>query len=315
MQRAFFVGLSKAGWARRLFTRWGVARRAAARFVAGETAPEAITVVSRLNQAGILATLDTLGENTTSLHEAQRAVQETCDLLEAIQAAGVRANVSIKLSQFGLTLDPQVCRSHLFTMLEHARAAGNFIRIDMEDSSVTDVTLAQYYAALEAGFDNVGIVLQAYLFRTESDLAEVLRRGGRVRLCKGAYQEPRAVAIRGAAQVCQNYDRLAGCLIQAGGPASGGDGRFPPVAAIATHDPHRIAAARQILAGLGLPKSAVEFQLLYGMRRDLQERLAAEGYAVRVYVPYGPQWYPYFMRRLGERPENLAFFLSNFFRR
>lgn len=315
MQRAFFVGLSKAGWARRLFTRWGVARRAAARFIAGETAAEAIQVVRRLNEAGILATLDTLGENTTSLAEAQQAAAETCALLDAIQVAGVRANVSIKLSQFGLTLDPQACRAHLFSILDRARAANNFVRIDMEDLPVTQVTLDAYTAALEAGFDNVGIVLQAYLYRTEADLAEVLRRGGRVRLCKGAYREPRAAAFPRAGQVCQNYDRLAERLIGASGPPASPDGRFPAAAAIATHDPRRIAAAQAVLSRLGLSKSALEFQMLYGMRRDLQERLAAEGFAVRVYVPYGPQGFPYFMRRLGERPENLTFFLSNFFRR
>jgi proline dehydrogenase len=315
MQRAFFVSLSKASWAQRLFTRWGVARRAAARFIAGETAVEAIQTVRQLNAAGILATLDTLGENTTSLEDASRSAEETCQLLAAIDAAGVRANVSIKLSQYGLSLDSAVCRSHLLTILEQARRAGNFVRIDMEDSTVTSVTLEHYVAALDAGFDNVGIVLQAYLYRTVADLDEVLRHGGRVRLCKGAYREPPALAFPRAAQVCENFDALAECLLRANGSPLSSVGRFPAAAALATHDPRRITAAQNAAQSLGLSKQALEFQMLFGMRRDLQEQLVAQGYPVRVYVPYGPRWFPYFMRRLGERPENLTFFISNFFRR
>lgn len=315
MLRAFFVGLSKAGWAQRLFTRWGVSRRTAARFVAGETSAEALQAVRQLNNAGIQATLDVLGENTTSLAAAAQSAAEVRSLLGEIQSAGARANVSIKLSQFGLNLDPAVCREHLFSILEGARSGGNFVRIDMEDSAVTALTLNLYYAALEAGFDNVGIVLQAYLYRTETDLEEVLRRGGRVRLCKGAYREPALVAFQATDKVCENYDRLAEKLLQASGPSLSADGRFPTVAAIATHDARRIEAAKRVIERLELPKEAVEFQMLYGMRRDLQEKLAAEGFPVRVYVPFGTHWFPYFMRRLGERPENVWFFISNFFRR
>jgi len=315
MLRAFFVGLSKAGWAQRLFTRWGVSRRTAARFVAGETSAEALRAVGRLNQAGILATLDILGENTLSLEAAAQSAAEVRSLLDEIQAAGARANVSVKLSQLGLNLDLAACREHLFSILERARETGNFVRIDMEDSAVTGTTLGLYYAALEAGFDNVGIVLQAYLYRTEADLEEVLKRGGRVRLCKGAYREPALVAFQSMDKVCEVYDRLAETLLKAGGPRLSADGRIPPVPAIATHDPRRIQAARRAVERLGLPQQAVEFQMLYGMRRDLQEKLAAEGFPVRVYVPFGTHWFPYFMRRLGDRPENVGFFLSNFFRR
>ena len=319
MLRSIFVGLSKNAWAQRLISSWGFARRAAHRFVAGESHAEAIEAVRQLNLRQIHATLDHLGENTKTAGDARAAAQEIIDLLDAIQASGVRANVSIKLSQIGLILDEALCRSLLFEILDHARALGSFIRIDMEDSTLTQRTLGLYFAALENGYaENSGIVLQAYLFSTADDLAKVLERGGRVRLCKGAYQEPAGVAFPRKQDADLNYDRLAEQLLSAvkakHTPALSGDGRRPPVPAFATHDAQRIEIIKRAVETLGLGKNRLEFQMLYGIRRNLQLALAAEGYPVRVYVPYGTHWYPYFMRRLGERPANIWFFVSNFFR-
>ena len=313
------ITLSKADWAKRLITHWGFAWRAASRFVAGETSADALNVVQQLNQRGIQATLDHLGESTTSAAEARSAAQEITTLFEQIHQRGLRSNVSLKLSQLGLVVDPALCRELLFGILEQACRTDNFVRIDMEDASLTSQTIGLYQAAREQGYDNVGIVLQAYLYRTGADLDRVLASGGRVRLCKGAYNEPASVAFPRKADVDENYDRLARKLLEqaleCGMPALSADGRIPPIPAIATHDPARIDYARRAASELGLSPRGLEFQMLYGIRRDLQEELAAAGYPVRVYVPYGSHWYPYFMRRLGERPENIWFFLSNYFRR
>jgi proline dehydrogenase len=318
MLRAFFVTLSKAGWMQRLLTRWGFAWRAASRFVAGETREEALKVVGLLNRSGIQVTLDHLGESTSTADEAREASTEIIALLEEIDRAGLRSNVSIKLSQIGLKIDPDLCFELLIHILERARTLGNFVRIDMEDSSLTALTLDLYHEAMQRRFSNVGIVLQSYLYQTSADLELVLAEGGRVRLCKGAYNEPASVAYPRKADVDQNYDRLAARLLQGamdcGAPELSQDGRSPPIAAFATHDPARIEYVRRITNDLQIPQRALEFQMLYGIRRDLQESLAASGYPVRVYVPYGDHWYPYLMRRLGERPANIWFFLTNFIR-
>ncbi len=317
MLRSFFISLSKAGWAQRWITSWGFARRASARFVAGETIPQALDAVRAMNALGINASLDHLGENTSSPQEAREAAGEVVILLDAIRQSGVRANVSIKLSQIGLALSEELCRENLARILTCARDCGNFIRIDMEDSSLTGRTLAAYFWAREQGFENVGIVLQAYLLRTREDLAQVTNAGGRVRLCKGAYQEPATLAFAVKADTDANYDHLMETLLQAAQTAGlpRASGLTPPIPALATHDERRIAAARAAVERLGLPKDALEFQMLYGIRRDLQVALARDGFPVRVYIPYGTHWYPYFMRRLAERPANLWFFISNFFRR
>ena len=319
MLRSFFGSLSKASWAQRTITRWGFARRAAFRFVAGETSAEAVQVVRQLNGRGIRASLDHLGENTLKLEDARYAVNAILLILAEIDRAGVQANVSIKLSQIGLNLDVALCRENLVHILETARSCGIFVRVDMEDSTLTDRTLEIVRSVHLQGYDNVGIVIQSYLRRSENDIRGLLQDGIRVRLCKGAYQESQNVAFPKKADVDANYDRLTQILLEgaqaAGAVPASGEGRFPPIPAIATHDPGRIHFASQLMDRLGLPKNAVEFQMLYGIRRDLQEQLAASGYAVRVYVPYGTHWYPYFMRRLGERPANIWFFVSNFFRK
>lgn len=316
--RTSFISLSKAGWAQRLVTGWGFAWRAASRFVAGDTLEKAVPAVRQLNERGIAATLDFLGESTTRPDEARAAVDELVRALEAIDAAGLRCNISVKLTQIGLALDEGLVRENLGRILDRAKGLHTFVRIDMEDSTVTQRTLEVYDWA-RAQDDMVGIVLQSYLYRSEQDVCHVLEAGGRVRLVKGAYDEPAAVAYPKKEQVDASFDHLTTLLLEgaqkAGAPQISTDGRVPPIPAIATHDPARLAHAQAEIKRLGLPRGAVEFQMLYGIRRDLQEQLVAQGYPVRVYVPYGTQWYPYFMRRLAERPANLWFFISNFFRK
>lgn len=316
MLRNLLLFLSRARWARRLVSRLGVARRAAARFVAGETSAEALAVVGQLNARGINATLDHLGESVTSEADARRAADDYVALLGRIGDTGARANVSIKLTQMGLDLSEAFCLRNVRRIVECARQVGTFVRIDMEGTAHTEATLG-IFRALHREFDNVGIVLQAYLYRTGADLEGVLAERGRVRLCKGAYKEPSELAFPRKADVDANFVRLAHTLLDHARlcPPVDSAGRVPPLPAIATHDVKMIDAAKAYADDHGLPREFYEFQMLHGIRRDLQDQLAQAGYAVRVYVPYGTEWYPYFMRRLAERPANVWFFLSNFFRR
>jgi len=316
MLRTPLLYLSGAHWARRFITRFGLARRTAGRFVAGESADDAIRAIQTLNGQQINATLDHLGESVTSEAAATRAADDYGHVLDKIQAAGVRANVSIKLTQFGLDLSEDFCTRNVRRVVAAAQAQGNFVRIDMEGTPHTDRTL-RVFRALHAEFDNVGVVVQAYLYRTAADVEELIAEGVKLRLCKGAYQEPPDKAFPKKSDVDENYDRLARRLLDKARdwPAAGHAGRWPPLPALATHDAARIAAARAYAAEIGLPHEYFEFQMLYGIRREIQAQLAQAGYAVRVYVPYGTEWYPYFMRRLAERPANLWFFLSNLARR
>jgi proline dehydrogenase len=318
MLRSFLIYLSKATWARRMVTGWKFAWKAASRFVAGEKLDDAIQAIKVLNEKGISATLDHLGENTTSPEEANRAAQDILFAIDTIERSGVCANVSIKLSQIGLALDEELCAQNLRRILVHAREKANFVRIDMEDSPWTTQTLRLFHRMRDEGFDNVGVVIQAYLFRSQADLEKIVAAGGRVRLCKGAYKEPAEIAFPSKRDVDANYDHLADILVDGAlasqAPAVSTDGKLPPIPAIASHDPLRLAHAKAYAAKAGLQKTAVEFQMLYGIRRDLQEQTVQEGYPVRIYVPYGTEWYPYFVRRLAERPANLWFFISNFFR-
>ncbi|TLM97604.1 proline dehydrogenase, partial [bacterium] len=301
MLRAFFIFLSKAQWAQRLITNWGAAWRAASRFIAGETGEDAIQAVRKLNEAGLLATLDHLGENTTSAVEARQSTDEILQVLDQIQSSGVRSNVSIKLSQLGLLLDEELCQQNLVRILQKARLTNNFIRIDMEDSSLTEKTLDALRWSRAQGYTNVGIVIQSYLYRSAADVRSLMDEGIRVRLVKGAYREPASVAFPEKADVDTAFDQLTEKMLlgtqRAGPREESEDGRFPPLAAIATHDPRRIKVARDLQKKYVLPNAAIEFQMLYGIRRDLQQELVAAGYPVRVYVPYGTHWYPYFMRR------------------
>lgn len=319
MLRAFFISLSKATWAQRLITHWGFAWRAASRFIAGESGEEAIQAVRQLNAGGILATLDHLGENTSSAAEARKSTDDILQVLDQIHISGVRSNVSIKLSQIGLLLDDELCLQNLSRILQKAQLTNNFVRIDMEDSSLTAKTLDALRWARARGFFNVGIVIQSYLYRSAADVRSLIDEGIRVRLVKGAYQEPASVAYPAKEDVDKAFDQLAEMLLAGSlnsrAETNPAEGRVPPLAAIASHDPKRIQIAREIQQKLNLPKDALEFQMLYGIRRDLQQELVAAGYPVRVYVPYGTHWYPYFMRRLAERPANVWFFISNFFKR
>jgi proline dehydrogenase len=318
MMRSFFIYLSKASWARKIVTGWSVAWRMASRFIAGEKLDDAIRAIQVLNQKGINATLDHLGEHTDSPELAKQATQDIMEALDAIQKSGVRANVSIKLTQIGLGVDPKVCAENLTQIVSHAHELNNFIRVDMEDSPVTQITL-DVMRQVRQKFDNMGIVIQAYLYRSEEDLHQLVKECTPVRLCKGAYKEPAAVAFPKKSDVDANYDKCVSILIDGalaqGCPVVSEDGRFPPVPGIATHDERRVLFAKEYAKKVSLPKEALEFQMLHGIRRDLQERLAKEGYPVRVYVPYGTEWYPYFMRRLAERPANVWFFISNYFRK
>jgi proline dehydrogenase len=319
MLRTFFISISRVSRIQGWITHWGVAWKAASRFVAGEKLSDALEAVRELNRKGIHATLDHLGENTTSEADARQAADDMISALEAIQANGLQSNISIKLSQLGLLLSEEICRQNLRRVLEAARGCGNFVRIDMEDSSLVESTLKTYAWARSQGYDRLGVVLQAYLYRSENDLLKLLDTNTPVRLVKGAYREPEKIAYPKKQDVDANFDHLTTLLLthcqRIDPPQASPDGHFPPLPAIATHDTRRIYFAQGLAQRLGLPPETLEFQMLYGIRRDLQQQLVATGYPVRVYVPYGSQWYPYLMRRLGERPANLWFVLSNIFRR
>jgi proline dehydrogenase len=321
MLRSFLIYLSKAAWAQKLVTSWSFAWWAASRFVAGETIQDAIRVVRELNARGINATLDQLGEHTSSVEEANTSANAIASVLNEINKAGIKANVSIKLTQIGMALDEEICRQNLVRILEHAKHNCNFVRIDIEDTPYTDVTISIYKTLLERGFTTrqIGMAVQSYLYRAEADVRSLLELGTRLRLVKGAYREPADKAYPKKADTDANYDLLTKILIDGAlrieSNTLSEDGRIPPIPAIASHDEKRIEFAKQYADKVGLPKNAIEFQMLYGIRRDLQEQLVREGYPVRVYIPFGREWYPYFMRRLAERPANIWFFVSNFFRK
>lgn len=272
------------------------------RFIAGENIEDAINAIRELNRQGITATFDHLGESTTSRAEAESDVREYIYVLNCIATTGVNSNVSVKLTQLGLDIDEAFCLANARRIAEAAKRHDNFVRIDMEDSTKTDATL-RIFKQLFNELGNVGIVLQAYLYRTEKDLDEVLALGARVRLCKGAYKEPEAVAFPAKADVDANFVRLMQKLLPSG-----------IYHGIATHDEKMITATKNFAARAQISKDKFEFQMLYGVRRDLMLKLAKEGYRVRTYVPYGEFWYPYFMRRLAERPANVWFVLKNLFK-
>jgi proline dehydrogenase len=285
-----------------VFARFPGFKQVTRRFIAGENINDAIKEILELNKLGITATFDHLGESTESKAEAETDVREYLRVLDRIEATGVDSNVSVKLTQLGLDIDEDYCLRNAGRIVEAAKRHDNFVRIDMEDSSKTDATL-RVFRRLYRDYGNVGIVLQAYLYRTEADLDEVLATGARVRLCKGAYQEPETVAFPEKADVDANYVKLMQKLLKS---------RI--YHGIATHDLRMIRATREFAAREKIGKERFEFQMLYGVRRDLMLNLAKEGYRVRAYVPYGEYWYPYFMRRLAERPANVWFVLKNLFK-
>ena len=304
MLRSLFIYLSKLRWLRDLILKLGFTRKASRRFVAGETAEEVIEVIRRLNGQNILATCDHLGEDVSTEADARAARDHYLHILDLIQKSGVKSHVSLKLTQFGLEVSGDVCRELVSSVIEKAAQVGTFVRIDMEGSPHTERTLA-VYRDMRKKYSNSGIVIQAYLYRTADDIKGLVDDGiAHVRLCKGAYQESATIAFPHKADVDANMVKLMQYLITAPGA----------YLAMATHDEKMIDATKQWVAQYNIPKDSFEFQMLYGIRRDLQQQLAAEGYRMRVYVPYGTEWYPYFMRRLAERPANLWFVLSNFFR-
>lgn len=308
--RAGLLYLSDAGWAKELISSLPPARIVSARFVAGETIDEALRVTRSLNAKGMRVSLDYLGESVTDSAEAIAAQEQIVMMLDAIAAAQVDANVSVKLTQLGLDISADLAYENMRQILRRAQEYGNWVRIDMEDSPVTDVTLAIFRRLRdEDGLDNSGVVVQSYLFRTEADVAQLIEEGARVRLCKGAYLEPETVAFADKADVDNNFVKLMQMLL---GPRALENGVF---AGIATHDDVMIRKTVDYVQRHGVSAEQFEFQMLYGIRRERQEQLVADGYNMRVYVPFGTAWYAYFMRRLAERPANLWFFIINFFRR
>ena len=274
------------------------------RFVAGETIEEAIAAIRELNAEGCSASFDHLNESVGSPAEADLEVKEYLRILERIDETGINSNVSIKLSQFGLGLDPELAYRNARTVVEDAARRGNFVRVDMEGSDFTQVTIDIFKRLrAEFGLNDVGIVLQSYLRRTYADAQELVKIPARIRICKGAYNEPPEVAFPDKKDTDENYIRVMQLLLSSG-----------IYHGIATHDPKMIDATVDYANRQGIGKDAFEFQMLYGVRRDLQRQLAKDGYNMRVYVPYGKHWYPYFMRRLAERPANIWFVMKNIFK-
>jgi proline dehydrogenase len=319
MLRSLLIMLSKVKWIQQLIMEWNFAWKAASRFIAGERVEAAMKVARNLNLQGIQATVDHLGENTFRPEDAAKATSEILQTLEKIHQENVQANLSVKLTQIGLVINTELCKENLVRILNKAQEYNNFIRIDMEDSFLIDRTIDLYQQMRSAGFNNLGLVIQAYLYRSQADLEKLAGNFTRIRLCKGAYKEPPERAYPKKKDVDANFDRLVGFLFDEARKIDPNnfqsDPFFPPIPAIATHDARRVAYAKEYGERIGLPKQDFEFQMLLGIRRDLQEDLVKQGYRVRVYVPYGTHWYPYFMRRLAERPENIWFFISNYFKK
>ncbi|CAN5799218.1 proline dehydrogenase [soil metagenome] len=274
------------------------------RFVAGESIGEAVAAIRELNAAGCSASFDHLNESVANAEEAEKEIEEYLRILEQIEKTNINSNVSIKLTQFGLELDPERAYTNARMVVADANGRGNFVRVDMESSAVTEVTIDIFKRLRsEFGLNDVGIVLQSYLRRTFADAQELLKIPARIRICKGAYNEPPEVAFPDKRDTDENFLRVMQLLLSSG-----------VYHGIATHDPKMIEATVEFAGREGIGKEAFEFQMLYGVRRDLQHQLADDGYNMRVYVPYGRHWYPYFMRRLAERPANIWFVLKNLFK-
>ncbi len=302
VMRAGFVWASQRDSLEHLTKRLPLTRGLVRRFIAGEDLPSVLTSLTRLHEAGFATTVDVLGESVTSEADASAASDRYIELLSALVERGLDANVSLKLTQMGLDIDPAACRRTVGRVVDRAVASGAFVRVDMEDHTRTEATLA-IARELFQRHGNVGVVIQSYLRRSAADVEALIADGMRVRLCKGAYNEPASVAFSSKAEVDDSYVRLTERLLR--------DGTYP---AIATHDERIIAHTRAFAAREGIGPERFEFQMLYGIRRDLQEGLIAAGYRVRVYVPFGREWYPYFMRRLAERPANVLFIIRNLVR-
>jgi proline dehydrogenase len=281
----------------------GWARRLSARFVAGDNLPDALATCQRINAEGIAVTLDHLGENVTSPEEAAASRDAYLQALAEIDRLKINGNVSLKLTQFGMDLSLTDCTANVEALVRQAAALGSFVRVDMESSEYTDRTL-ELVMQLHARYRTTGTVIQAYLYRSRKDVEMLCARGIRVRLCKGAYLEPPTVAFKSKAEVDRNFVELMNLLLETG--------VYP---GIATHDEKIVEQTKRFVESRKIARDSFEFQMLYGIRRDIQKRLVNEGYRLRLYVPYGQAWYPYFMRRLAERPANVFFLARNLLRR
>jgi len=302
MLRTLLLYLSGRDFPKRLLLRSALGRKVASRFIAGETLDDAIRVVRRLNAEGFDVTLDYLGESVLDPAAAEEATRVYLNILDRIASEKLRSHISIKLTQLGLDIDEAQAERNLRALWERAAALRTFVRIDMESSTHTDATLRVFRAA-QASPEVLGIVIQAYLYRSETDIAELMGCGARIRLCKGAYKEPPEIAFPRKVDVDANFVKLMENLLASG-----------HYHAIATHDPKMVAATLEFARARGIAAERFEFQMLYGIGRRMQRELLQKGYRVRIYVPYGKQWYSYFMRRLAERPANLLFLLKNLVR-
>jgi proline dehydrogenase len=305
VSKAFFQALAASRGLKYLASRYGMStpRGFARRFIAGETVQEAIAAARQIEASGLTQTLDMLGESVVTMGEADAATRAYLKLMEEIVAAGIGRNISLKLTQLGLTVDRATCVDNLRRILDSAATHEFFVRVDMESSRFTQVTLEIFETMWQQGYRNAGIVLQSYLPRSVPDAVRLIQLGARIRLVKGAYNEPKGVAYQDKADVDAAFLEIVKLLLVSA--------NYP---AIATHDPAMLSATRAFAAERGISPEAYEFQMLYGVRRDLQARLHAEGYHLRVYVPFGREWFPYFMRRLGERPANVAFVVGGILR-
>jgi proline dehydrogenase len=304
--RSGFIALSKNRTLRRFMERSRMGVKLSSRFIAGMTIEDAVRVCESVNKQGMEVTLDALGESVNDADAAHRAADVYHKLLDAIAARKLNANVSVKLTQMGLEVDRALAEGIALDLAKHAASLNNFLRIDMEDSSLTQVTIdiVRRIHAMPGLAGALGIVIQSYLYRSEADVQQLLADGIRIRYCKGAYKEPPEVAFPRKADVDANYVKLSKVLLDS-----------PFYHGLATHDEKMIDAAKAYVRERGIAHDHFEFQMLYGVRRDLQRDLVREGYRVRVYVPFGGEWYPYFMRRLAERPANVLFIAKNLMRK
>jgi proline dehydrogenase len=302
MLRSLLLYLSERESPKKLLTRFARGRRLASRFIAGEEPEDALRAIHRLQAEGFSVTLDCLGESVHDAAQAAAACEAYLQLLDRLGAEGLNSHLSVKLSQLGLAIDEALARGHLTLLAERAARHRNFVRVDMEGSAFTEATL-RVFRAVDAPRDVMGIALQAYLHRTEADVGELLKCGARIRLVKGAYQEPPDISFPRKRDVDRNFQNLTEKLLASG-----------VYHAIATHDERIIDATERFARVQSIAPERFEFQLLYGIRRQLQRELLKQGWRVRIYVPYGREWYPYFMRRLAERPANLFFLMRNLFR-
>jgi len=309
MLRQFFLYLSRSKKTQRWLLKAPGAQRVARQFVAGETLAQALGVVRKLQQQGMLATLDHLGENVRTVEEARRARDAYLEILKAILSERLPSTISLKLTQLGMDISESDCRENLRVLVEFAEQMGDFVEVDMEGSAYTDRTL-EIIADLRKRYRAVGAVIQAYLYRSEEDVKELMRRKVSVRLCKGAYNEPSTLAFPNKADVDENFLRLMRLLLH----STPGQVESRLYHRIATHDPRMIEETRRAATQLGLLKNQFEFQMLYGVNREWQKRLVEQGHRVRIYVPFGKEWFPYFMRRLAERPANAWFALKSMLR-